>query len=152
MNILNIQNSMREQTTTISTSTVHPQRVIKSTTISDSAGSKEFTEKKTIFRFYQIIWYILAIIEILLGFRFILKLIGANPFTGFSSFIYSISSPFARPFLGLVSAGVSGNNVVEWPTLIAMAVYLVVAYLIIEFLKLIKPVSKEEVENTVDNT
>ena len=141
---------MKQQTTTISTD--NPQHIVRSTTISDTPTNKELAEKKTIFHFYQVIWYILAIIEILLGFRFVLKVIGANPFAGFSSFIYTISDPFARPFLGIVGASVGSTSVIEWSTLIAMAVYLVVAYLLIEFVKLIKPVSKEEVEDTVDNT
>jgi len=42
----------------------------------------------------RIIYYILGIIEVLLTFRFIFKLLGANPNSGFVSLIYSISQVF----------------------------------------------------------
>ncbi len=54
---------------------------------------------KPLYRGTQIVWYILGIIEVVLAFRFILKLLGANPDAGFSSFIYGISYIFATPFL-----------------------------------------------------
>ena len=80
-----------------------------------------------------------------------LKLVGANAFSGFADFIYTISSPFARPFIGIVPPSVSGNSVLEWSTLIAMAVYTVIVWGVIEFFQLVKPVNPNEVEQTVDN-
>jgi hypothetical protein len=41
---------------------------------------KVYEKKKTIFRVNQIIWFILGLIEVLLAFRFVLRLLGANPF------------------------------------------------------------------------
>src|SRR5438105_4083649 len=95
-------------------STVHPT-VVKT--------RRMYAQKKTIFRFYQIIWYVLGIIEVLLGFRVVLKAIGANAGSEFVSFIYAVSNPFAIPFLGIIRTSISGVYVVEWSTLIAMVVY-----------------------------
>lgn len=67
---------------------------------------KEYKTKKAIFRTYQVIWYILGVIEVLLAFRILLKLLGANTYSGFTSFIYAISSPFATPFAGIL--GITG--------------------------------------------
>lgn len=106
--------------------------------------------KKVIFRTYQVVWYVLGVIEILLTFRFILKLVGANPLSGFTGFIYSLSHPFSSPFLGIIASSVSGNSVVEWSTLIAMSVYPVIVWLITEFFQIIKPVNKQEIEQKVD--
>jgi uncharacterized protein YggT (Ycf19 family) len=115
------------------------------------ATQKEYQTKKAIFRTYQIIWYILGIIEVLLAFRIILKLLGASTQSGFTSFIYAISSPFALPFAGILGkTGISGM-ILEWSTLIAMAVYAIVAYGIVKFFQLVKPTNPEEVEQTVDN-
>jgi len=50
---------------------------------------------KPLYRGTQITWYILGIIEMLLVFRFILKLLAANPAAGFSSFIYTLRHTFA---------------------------------------------------------
>lgn len=112
---------------------------------------KTYQTKKAIFRSYQIIWYILGVIEVLLAFRVVLKFIGANAYSGFTSLIYSVSSPFALPFSGILGTTVSSNLVFEWSTLIAMVVYAVVAYAVVALFQLIKPTNPEEVDNTVDN-
>jgi hypothetical protein len=56
---------------------------------------------KPLYRGTQILWYILGLLEVLLVFRFALKLLGANPSAGFSSFIYTVSYRFAVPFLNV---------------------------------------------------
>lgn len=112
---------------------------------------KTYQTKKAIFRSYQIIWYILGVIEVILAFRVILKLLGANAFSGFASFIYAVSGPFALPFSGILGTTISANSVFEWSTLIAMMVYFIVAYGIVALFQLIKPTNPEEVEGTVDN-
>ena len=53
---------------------------------------------KPLYRGTQIVWYILGLLEALLAFRFVLKLLAANPSAGFSSFIYAVSYPFTAPF------------------------------------------------------
>ena len=135
---------------------VAPHQVVKTTKVvhPDVVGEqpqKVFAQKKTIFRFYQIIWYILGVIETLLLLRFVLKMIGANPFSGFVSFVYAVSDPFALPFQGIVPSVVSGVNVIEWSTIIAAVVYFLLAYGIIELFQFIKPVSPHEVEEAVDD-
>lgn len=86
-----------------------------------------------------------------MAFRVLLKLLGASTQSGFTGFIYAISSPFARPFAGILGTSVSSNLIFEWSTLIAMAVYAVVAYGLVALFQLIKPTNQEEVEETVDN-
>ena len=112
---------------------------------------KEYQTKKAIFRTYQVIWYILGIIEVVLTFRILLKFLGASTFSGFTNFIYAISGPFATPFAGILGTTVSSNLVFEWSTLIAMAVYAIVAYGIVALFQLVKPTNSDEVEQTVDN-
>src|SRR6478609_2357189 len=46
----------------------------------------------------NVVWYILGVIEILLAFRFVLKLLGANPNSGFVDFVYSVSGVLTAPF------------------------------------------------------
>ena len=71
----------------------------------------------------RIIWTALGTLEILLALRFGLKLIGANPASGFAVFMYGLTGLFTAPFTGLVSTWVSGVIVLEVTTLIAMAIY-----------------------------
>ena len=106
--------------------------------------------KRVVFRAYQVVWYILGVIEVVLAFRFMLKLLGANPGSGFTEFIYAVSGPLAIPFLSVVPASRAGDSILEWSTLIAMAVYLVVAFGLVKLMKFVKPATAEEVERTVE--
>lgn len=118
----------------------------------EESGQKAYHKKKAIFRTYQVIWYILGIIEILLAFRLILKALGANPLSGFTNLIYTLSDLLALPFAGILPVTATSNSVFEWSTLIAATVYLIVAYGIVELMQFVKPVTSEEVEQNVDTT
>jgi uncharacterized protein YggT (Ycf19 family) len=111
---------------------------------------KVYQQKKAIFRAYQVIWYVLGVVEILLAFRILLKMIGANPRSPFVDFIYFLSAPFAVPFQGVLATTASTGSVLEWSTFVAMLVYLIVAMGIVELMKFVKPTTLEEVENNVD--
>lgn len=143
------------QTVSTSTSTPTSQSMKTERTVGATAGAaKEFNQKKTLFRAYQIIWYVFGFIEIVLAFRFVLKLLGANPNAGFSQFVYSLSSPFAGPFTGIFSAstnqGAETTSFFEWSTLVAAVVYIVITWGIIKIFKLGKPTDANEVVSTVD--
>ena len=134
-----------------------PEKVVKTTTkivpppVDEEHPQEAYKTKKTIFRTYQVLWYILGTIEVLLVFRVLLKLVGANQASGFASFIYAISDPFAKPFFGVVPGSAAGGSLLEWSTLIAMAVYWVIVWGIIELFQLVKSVNQDEVEQTVDS-
>jgi hypothetical protein len=80
----------------------------------------------------NIVWYILGLIEILLAFRFLLKLFGANPESGFVDFIYSVSGILSGPFDSIFGASSSSagdiQSVFEPSILVAAAVYMVIAW------------------------
>ena len=77
----------------------------------------------------RIIWYIGGVLLVLLAFRFVLALLGANPNSGFANFIYSASHPFVAPFFNLFGYNLHlGVSRFETFTLVAMAVYAIVAY------------------------
>lgn len=99
---------------------------------------------KPLFRGTQIVWYIIGLLEALLVFRFVLKLLAANPTAGFSSFIYNVSYPFAAPFLSVFRMTKIEGSVFEWTTLLAMLVYWLVAWGIIRLFTMSKTVSTPE--------
>jgi len=76
-----------------------------------------------LFQVTRIVWSLLGLLEILLGLRFMLKLIAANPNSGFAAFMYGITGPFMAPFKGLIGTPTSGGMILEVTTLIAMAIY-----------------------------
>jgi hypothetical protein len=88
-------------------------------------------------RVTQFVWYAFGILEGLLGLRFILKLIAANPDSGFTQFIYGITAPFMLPFQGLTATPSSGGIVVEIPTLVAIIVYALLAWVIVKLIWLL---------------
>jgi YggT family protein len=83
----------------------------------------------------QIIWTILGILEIMLGLRFVLKLIAANPNSGFSVFIYGFTGLFVAPFRALVGTPTSGGTSLEVTTLIGMAVYALFFWILVRVIQ-----------------
>jgi uncharacterized protein YggT (Ycf19 family) len=142
-----------KETTTVS----NPQEIVKtiSTTpppVKTEHPQKAFDKKKTIFRTYQIVWYLLAVIEVMLGFRMALKALGANQASDFTSLIYAVTDPLALPFRGILPNTISGASILEWSTLTAAIVYALVAYGFIQIMQIVKPVTQKEVEQKVDDT
>jgi len=99
---------------------------------------------KPLYRGTQVVWYIAGFIEALLAFRFILKLFGANPAAGFTSFIYNAPWPFGAPSLTVFQFSPVEGGVLEWTTLLAMLVYWLVAFAIAKIFVISKPVSTVE--------
>ena len=105
---------------------------------------------KPLYRGTQIVWYIVGILESLFAFRFILKLLGANPSAGFTSFIYGITYPFVSPFLNVFKITKVEGSVFEWTTLLAMIVYWLIAMAITKLLVMGKTVSTPEAAVKLD--
>ena len=105
---------------------------------------------KPIFKGTQIIWYLLGLLEVLLAFRFVLKLMGANAEAGFTSFIYGITWPFTAPFLAVFQKTTVQGSIFEWTTLLAMLVYWLIALAIVKLLLVGKTVSTPEAAAKLD--
>jgi hypothetical protein len=99
---------------------------------------------KPLFRGTQVVWYLLSLLEIFLAFRFVLKLTGANAGAGFTSFVYAFTWPFTAPFLAVFPRTAVEGSVFEWTTLLAMAVYWLVALGIVQLFLMSKTVSTPE--------
>lgn len=105
---------------------------------------------KPLYRGTQVVWYILGLIEILLAFRFALKLLGANPAAGFTEFIYGVTYIFAAPFVSVFRISQVAGSVFEWTTILAMFVYWVVALGIIKIFLMGRAVSTPEAASKLD--
>lgn len=99
---------------------------------------------KPLYRGTQIVWYLLGLLEVLLAFRFILKLLGANAAAGFTSFIYGATYIFTAPFLTVFKMTKVSGSIFEWTTLLAMLVYWLIAFAIIKLFLMGKTVSTPE--------
>jgi uncharacterized protein YggT (Ycf19 family) len=105
---------------------------------------------KPLYRSTQIVWYVLGLIEVLLAFRFVLKLLGANPGAGFTYFIYTTTYPLAAPFLAVFRTSHVSGSTFEWTTLLAMFVYWAVAMGLIKLFVMGKAVSTPEAAVKLD--
>ena len=112
----------------------------------NDAGSAEVNETHTVATndsqatAARVVWYIAGILLGILAIRFLLALLGANPANAFASFIYSISYPFVAPFFGLFNYNFRyGVSHFESYTLVAMAVYALIAYAIARLITINRP-------------
>ena len=99
---------------------------------------------RPLYRGTQIVWYVLGVLEVLMAFRFVLKLLAANPGAGFTSFIYGVTHPFVLPFLAVFKRTQIAGSVFEWTTILAMFVYWLFAVAIIKLFLMGKSVSTSE--------
>lgn len=87
------------------------------------------------------IYFIFGVIEILLVFRFLLKLAGANPSSNFVATVYSVTQIFIMPFEGIfrqaTTKGVETAAVLEPATLISIVVYAAIAWGIMQLVSLL---------------
>lgn len=91
-------------------------------------------------------WFAI-VIEILLLLRFIFSLIGANQSNIFADFLYALTNVILTPFSNLVSnPNIHGSSVFEWNTLIAMAIYALIFWLLMRFVRLLVSEPQEPVE------
>jgi len=86
------------------------------------------------------IYYVLGVIEVMLVFRFILKILGANSQNVFVSFLYSTAGFFAAPFSGIFSSftpyGLAAKSVFEPAVIIGMVVYAIIAWGIVGLIRI----------------
>lgn len=79
----------------------------------------------------RIVLFVAIILETLIAFRIFLKLIAANPESGFASFIYNTTNLFLLPFAGLTATPSANGAVLEVSSIIAMIAYAVLFWLIV---------------------
>lgn len=83
----------------------------------------------------RVIYFFFGLIEVLLAFRLILKVTGASTNSGFVSGIYAVAGIFAMPFEGIFRRGTTAGMTFEPGTLIAIAVYALLAWGIVKLLQ-----------------
>lgn len=105
----------REETVT----TQQPGYATTEQSVRDVAAERRMNQ----YQITRLVWAILALLEVMLGLRFLLKLIGANAASGFGTFVYGFTGLFVVPFNGLLSSWSAGSSVLEVTTLVAMAIY-----------------------------
>ena len=107
--------------------------ILKKTTAKPNQEQREKAKRQTgIFQARYMVYYILGVIEILLLFRLGLKIAGANPASGFVSFIYSITNIMLSPFAGIfhttTTQGIETIALFEPSALVAVIVFAIIGW------------------------
>lgn len=80
------------------------------------------------FKATQLIWLGLGILEAAIAMRVMFKLIGVNAANPFAALLYNVTNIFVAPFASLTGAPAAGGMVLEISSIIAMVVYLLIAW------------------------
>src|ERR1043166_2672274 len=86
---------------------------------------------------YDIIYYVLWFIELVLLLRFVLEIFGANTANSVVAFMYALSSVFMGVFNGVFHTVSMGNMVIDPSVLVAMVFYAIIAYILVALIRVI---------------
>lgn len=87
--------------------------------------------------------FVFGLVEVLLIFRFLLKLLGANPASVMVEWVYATTLPLLQPFLfAFPTPTVRGGFSLEFTTLFAIFTYAFASYLLQELLEVVEKKSK----------
>jgi len=114
--------------------------IVRETTVTTqendtNTDNKGATSSQTI---AYIVYFLFGILEVILAFRLIFKLMGASTSSSFVSLIYSLTGIFILPFEGIFrrgfTQGLETTSVLEPSTLVAIIVYAVLAWGIVKLI------------------
>lgn len=80
----------------------------------------------------RIVWLLASVVIGALVLRFIFMVFGGDPSHDFVALVYDFSRPFVVPFVGIFGEreGLAGERQVEIATVVAIAVYAIIASII----------------------
>jgi hypothetical protein len=107
---------------------------IKSTTGKTSAMRVFIVSEETLRRLTGLIQLSFGILNGLIGLRFLLKLMAANPVNPFASLIYFVTTPFLWMFQSLTRTPSFEGIEIEFFSLIAILVYTLIGWVVIQLM------------------
>jgi len=122
-----------------------PDTTKETITTSENNNTTEKEPSKRDATSYQtagyLVYFVFGLLDILLAFRFVFKLLGANPSTGFVDFIYNLSAVFVAPFAGIFNTSLAKGDVTtsvfEPATIVAFIAYAVLAWGIVALIRVV---------------
>ena len=91
----------------------------------------------TLRRLTGLIQLAFVVLNGLIGLRFLLKLMAANPANPFAQMVYFLTTPFLWMFQGITYTPTFGGVEIEFFSLIAIAVYSLIAWILIQLIWLL---------------
>ncbi len=129
-------------------STPIPTTVYQTETVTRDSSAARHAQ---VFTIQQVIFLLFGILEALLGIRFVLGLLAANPAAGFAQLIYGLTNPFLAPFVGLFGQPNFEGMVFEWNALVAILVYVLLAGLLVKLVAFTMGNRRGDTYTTISN-
>lgn len=85
----------------------------------------------------RVVMLVITVLEALLLFRFVFKLLGANASQPMISWLYAFTEPLVRPFQGIFPEPRTPAIVIDVPALLAIVFMLLVGWLIVALVRAI---------------
>lgn len=98
----------------------------------------------------RVVWFVFAVIEILIAIRFVLALLGANAQAGFVRMIYGITNVFMAPFNSIFNTQEVSGATFEWSALVAIVVYALIAWGVTALITAVSPRERSETVERVE--
>ena len=87
----------------------------------------------------RVIWFVAGLFSVIIALRFKFLLLGANQGALFTDLVYGLSTPLISPFLGIFGAPTYGVAVFEVSSLLAIVIYLLIAWGLAKLVTLTHP-------------
>ena len=107
---------------------------VKSTTGRTSAMRVFIISEESLRRLTSLIQLGFGVLNGLIGLRFLLKLMAANPANPFASLVYFVTSPFLWMFQSLTHTPSFEGIEIEFFSLIAIIVYALIGWIIVQLM------------------
>lgn len=96
------------------------------------------TQQVLVSRVSKLLWLTAAIIVVLIAFRFMLLMIGANPSNDFVALIYEVTDMLVAPFNGIVnSPEMDGSAFIDTASIFAIIVYGLAVWALVSLIRII---------------
>jgi len=88
------------------------------------------------FKIAQLVWFVVGFINVLLTLRIVFLLFSARS-SGFTGFLYNITSPFTLPFVGIFPVPGQVDTFFDTAALVAIIIYSLIAWGIVTLINII---------------
>lgn len=96
------------------------------------------TRSTVVSRVIQIIALLTTLVVLAIAMRFFLQLIGANEANAFANLVFQLTNPLVAPFASLFPPTAAQQGIViEWSTLLAGVVYIIVGWLLATLIRIV---------------
>jgi len=102
-----------------------------------SSGRRLQRVATTRYRAIRAVWFGACVVDVLVGLRFLLELLGASSQSEFVSLVYMVSAPLIGPFRDIFPDAGKGVFVLEPAALVALAIYPLLAAGIVGLIRIL---------------